>query len=76
METSKTLVLISDKKAKSKLNCAECLTDRAFILIKWTTRFRTASKKIFSLLIYFIKEHGDLLRKVQEKTENLNEKNF
>ena len=37
METSKTLVLISDKKAKSKLKCTECLTDRAFILIKKTT---------------------------------------
>ena len=30
MYTSKKLVLISDKKAKSKSKCAESLTDRRF----------------------------------------------
>ena len=30
MNASKKLVLISDKKAKAKPKCAECLTDRTF----------------------------------------------
>ena len=62
----KRLVLISEKKAKSK--CAECLTDRAFSAkINDEYDLEQLLKHFFSLLMYFIKEHGELLPKMQEK---------
>ena len=38
--------------------------------------FRTVSQTFSSLLMYFIKEHEDLLPKNMKKTENLNPKIF
>ena len=62
------LLLISDEKAKAKSKCTECLTDRTFFdKIKVDYDLERLVKHFFSLVMYFIKEHGDLLCKVQEK---------
>ena len=64
MYTSKKLVLISDKKAKAKTKSAKCLTDRMFFDKKRRVWFRTVSRTFFSLLMYVIKENGNLLYKL------------
>ena len=60
----KILVLISNKKAKVKSKCAECLTDRTFFDKINKYELEQLAKHFFSLLMYFIKEHADLLREV------------
>ena len=68
MYASKKLVLISDKNAKAKAKWAKCLTDRTFFdKINDEYHLEQLVNYFFSLLIYFIKEQEDLLRKVQEK---------
>ena len=57
-------VLISDKKAKEKSKRVEFLTDRRFF--DKINDLKQLVRHFFSLLMYFIKEHGDLMRKVQE----------
>ena len=56
-----------DAKYKSVVNlkCAECLTDRTF-LDKVNDKYDLEQlvKHFFSLLMYFIKEHRELLSKV------------
>ena len=62
------LVLTSNKKAKSKSKCAECLTDRKFFdEINVEYELEQLVKHFFSLLMYFIKKHADLLCKVQKQ---------
>ena len=63
----KILVLISNKKGKVKSKCAECLTDRTFFDKINKYELEQLAKHFFSLLMYFIKEHADLLREVQKK---------
>ena len=63
----KKAVLISDKKAKEKSKRVEFLTDRRFFdKINNDYDLKQLIRHFFSLLMYFIKEHGDLMRKVQE----------
>ena len=58
----KKLVLISDKKIKTKSECPECLADKIYDEYD----LEQLVKHVF-LLMYFIKEHVDFLRKGQEK---------
>ena len=61
----KILVLISKKKVKVKSKCAECLTDRTFFdKISDEYDLQQLVKHFFSLLMYFIKDHEDLLHEV------------
>ena len=61
----KHTVLISDEKGKAKSKCTECLTDRTFFdKINDEYDIEKLAKYIFFLLMYFIKEHEDVLRKV------------
>ena len=61
----KILVLISNKKAKVKSKCAESLTFRTFF-DKMNDKYDLEQlvKHFFYLLMYFIKEHEDLLHEV------------
>ena len=60
----KILVLISNNKRKVKSKCNKCLTDRTlFDKINEEYDLEELVKQ-FSLLMYFIKEHKDLLREV------------
>ena len=60
----KILVLISNKKAKVKSKCAECLADRTFFDQMKNKYDLEQLVKHFLLLTYFIKEHEDLLHEV------------
>ena len=67
----KILVLISNKTAKLKSKWIECLTDRTFSdQINDKYDLEHLVKHFFSLLMYFIKEHANLLREVQKKTQS------
>ena len=65
-------ILISDNKAKAKSKCAKCLTERTFFdKINDEYGLEQLVKHFLSLLMRFMKEHGDLLRKVQEKNRKV-----
>ena len=75
MYTSKNTSLNIKLKSKSKVKmCRMFNLQNIFWQNKWQVWVRTVSKIFFSLLMYFIKEHADLLREVQKK--NLNSKIF
>ena len=72
----KKLVLISDKNAKVKAKCAECLTGRTvFDKINDEYDLEQLIKHFFFTDVFY-KRNGNLLRKEQKKTENLNPKIF
>ena len=70
MYTSKNISLNVKQKAKVKSKCPECLTDRTlFDKINDEYELQQLVKHFFSLLVYFVKEHADLMREVQKKTK-------